>query len=322
MTDIISGLAELTWRPDSFSEALRAPCGTASFEFSHSLPERSYPYVDGKGHDWTGRDPIPLPARLFFLNTLEPASFPENWNDWQPALFTGEAGDLVHPILGLLRARVQRGSVTLAAEERSGVVLDVSWIETLDDPAELFFFGELSVIEVNLSSRALAAEAAAKAFGVTYTPGVVAAAFTPSTTPTKPSFPTAEAHTTLVSAVAELQSYAVASSGAAAAVSLATQLAGRVNQMVRDVEDLRDPEAWPAYDNLVATWTMLRDLERRLEKKQRPTARRQLGTATTLDAFADSVSNNLGEIVSLNPHALGHPLVEKGVFLRYYTGNS
>jgi hypothetical protein len=318
LTDALSGLAELTWRPDSFDDVLRAPCAAAGFEFEHTLPERGYPYVDGEGHDWTGRGSITTSPRLIFLNSVEPNSFPGNFDRWQPALFTGQAGDLVHPILGVVRARVRRVSVPLEATVRNGTILDVTWVETVDDPSERTAY---LLVDANLTTSSSAAETAANAVGVFFVTGITAAAYKPTSTPTRPTFPSAESHTSLSGAVAELQSL-FRSSQATEAMSLASQIAGRTAAMIREVERLGSPEAWPAYDNLVLAWAQLKDIAERVNKKIRPTARVQLQTDTTLDAFARERSNSVGDVIALNPHALAKPLVEKGFFLRYYTGKS
>src|SRR5262245_51552162 len=88
--NVIGQLPELTWRGLD-----PVPVEDASYDFSHDQAERRYPYVDGAGHDHTGRGPIRFTARLLFHNTLQADLYPHTWEEWRAALFDGASGELV-----------------------------------------------------------------------------------------------------------------------------------------------------------------------------------------------------------------------------------
>src|SRR5262249_35355539 len=102
-------------------------------------------------------------ARLYFVNTVEPKSFPENWNRWQPALFDGTADELVHPVLGRVLARVLDGSIELVAKNRAGIIVDVTWTSTREELDQGLIFETLNG---NTEAAAGAADAALDALGM------------------------------------------------------------------------------------------------------------------------------------------------------------
>src|SRR5580693_4719617 len=132
--NIITSLPVLSWKG-----LVAPPYDIVTFDFENRLAPRSIPYVDGTVHDDLGREAFPMTARLYFCNGLEGGPpgvrlFPEYWNQWADKL-DGTPGDLVHPILGRLRARVRGAKGELRATVRSGVIVDITWTETLENPA-------------------------------------------------------------------------------------------------------------------------------------------------------------------------------------------
>ena len=84
----------------SFKGLEAAPYDDVSFGWSHTQVKRLYAYIDGAGHDNTGRDPIGTTANMFFLNSPPEDAFPDLWNQWRDVLFEGSLGQIVHPGLG------------------------------------------------------------------------------------------------------------------------------------------------------------------------------------------------------------------------------
>ena len=285
-------LPDLTWRG-----LPPAPCSLAPFDFGHTQAERRYPYLDSAGHDHTGRNPNRYTARLFFLNTVLPDSFPGLWNRWRVALFDGSSDWLVHPVLGMVRARVLEGRVELKAEVTSGVVVDVTWTDTIDDPNEALDFNPA---EVSLEALAAQAGEDAAAVGIYYPDGT-------------------SSGTSLAGAVGQVTGEIF--SAVTSVKGLGNQVVGNVEKMIGDVERLNDALALPAYDNLCALWGRLTDA---LQAGAAATARaigvKKLASATTLDAFALATGNRLTDIMGLNLHALGSPIVRAGTELPYYSG--
>lgn len=296
--NIISDLPVLKWRG-----LLAPPYSLLGFEFENTLAPRAVPYVDDDIHDNTGRRSFPLTARLLFLNTVEGGTtsnirnFPDYWSIWRDNL-DGEAGDLEHPILGPIRARVKNAKGEIRAESRSGVIVDISWVSTLEDPSTLNFLADLQLDHMALAT---AAGTAAYSFGIYYPkPGIA----TPA-----PSDIFDDLSDALSAAFAATRS----------AVAKVNRVIGRVGQMINAVDALDNPRAWPAGDALVSLWSSLKTVAERLVKAIRPTASRTLPAPTTLDAFAASTGNSLADIMNLNVSALRSPIVPKGATLVYYT---
>jgi len=296
---VIGSLPELTWRGLD-----PVPVEDASYEFNHEQVERRYAYVDGVGHDHTGRGPIRISARLLFLNTIQENLYPHTWEEWRAALFDGSAGEIFHPELGAMDARVVHGSVKLAAQCRAGVTVDVAFVETLQDPDRAP--ADIPVLALNLQQGARAADIACEALGIKY-PHVV-------DPPAK----------SLLDAIKSIEG--LATSSALAALGAIAQVTGAVRSMAGSVERLaaptrllRKPSTWPALHNLEIVEEGLVELAEALHRSARPVAALVLDRRTTLDVFARSVGNTLDEIVGLNPTALGKPSVAVGTRLRYYS---
>src|SRR5690606_24066848 len=97
--------------------------------------------------------------------------FPTVFNEWLERLLDGSAGNLEHPIFGNRRARVMRGSVPLVADVRDGVIVDVTFVETLDEPEQLIPF---SGPDVSAEAAAIAAQTACDEAGISYPDGTAA----------------------------------------------------------------------------------------------------------------------------------------------------
>jgi prophage DNA circulation protein len=276
------------------------PCRSVGLDFEHSLPVRSYPYVDGDGHDNTGRRSATMPVQLLFLNTLtleQPGVilFPSVFNQWLERLLDGRAGNLEHPIFGNRRARVARGSVPLVSEVRDGVIVDVTFVETLDEPEQQVQF---SGPETSVAASALAAQEACDEYDIDYPDGE-------------------SDGTDLVSAVrgviGQLDSTATQIDGTL------NRVMGNVTRMLDDAEALNDHHAYAAVDNLTTLWAGLRQLKEHLPVQlQRAVGEAATDATTTLDKIARLRGNRLEDIVNLNPQLLAEPAVPKGVRYKYF----
>jgi prophage DNA circulation protein len=276
------------------------PCKSVGLDWEHSLPVRQYPYVDGDGHDHTGRRSAVMPVQLLFWNTLileQPGIilFPSVFNEWLQRLLDGRSGNLEHPIFGNRRARVMRGSVPLVADVRDGVTVDVTFIETLDEPEQQIPF---SGPETSVAASALAAQSACDEFDIDYPDGQ-------------------SDGTDLVSAVrgviGQLDSTATQIDGTI------NRVMGNVVRMLDDAEALNDHNAYAAVDNLTTLWAGLKQLKEHLPVKlQRAVGSAVTDTTTTLDKIARLRGNKLEDIINLNPVLLAEPFVLKGTRYLYF----
>jgi hypothetical protein len=284
--DIWPGLPDLQW-----AGLPTVPSAVLTFGWKHSLAERRAPYIDAAWHDATGRDPMQFRARLYFDAGLQFNAFPELWNKWRPKLLVGTIDNLRHPIIGLIRARVASVDGDTAPTNRSGFVIDVAWVESLDDPED-----QRELPDVSLVGQAVAAENAARAVNVTWPDG----SYEPS----------------LEEAIKQVESAAF---GAVASVSAyASKVAGTVSVMIESVSRLTDPLAHPAFDGLIAVHARVTEIAANAERAARQTARKQITNDIGLDEFADSVGNTLAEAMQLNPLAVRDPIVRAPATLVYY----
>lgn len=291
--NIIADLPELSWR------GLTAPCEVAPYDFSHTQAQRKWPYIDGAGHDHTGRDPLRFTCRLYFINTLfglaQFAQYPDNWISWREALFDGTAGELVHPDLGTLSARVLSGHVDIKAQTRNGIIVDVTFEEDVADPDKASIFTDPNV---NIEEAAAAADAAMATAGISY--------------------PDGESTSSLMGLVDQVKG-AVFSTGLTFS-GMVTRAEGIINTIVEDVESLNDVSKHPVADCCRRMFAALKDFQRSVEKlAARSTATKVVTHDTTLTAFASEVGNTVDEIMGLNLSALNKPKVYKGTRLTYYT---
>lgn len=286
---IIEQLQELTWR------GRRAPCTTADFRFSHDQARRKYPYVNGVGHDWTGLNEIPITAELYFVNTIEPRSFPDEWNFWLENLLDGSPGKLVHPVLGEMDAVVIEGSVKVTAQNKAGVIVSVTWEKTRLDLEQDDQFRRL---EVNIAAVAAQCDADLATLGIPI----------PEHVPTVPSL--LEAFNGIKGALFSAQ---LTVEGAI------NQIQGVVSDLIETVDNLNDARTWAAQTNLVTFWDSLRQMaENAARSAARPVASLQTSHETTLEAIAASVSNTLDDVIALNLSLLISPIVPKDTVVRFY----
>lgn len=304
--NIIADLPEIEWR------GLTAPCSTAPYTVTFDLAPRAYYGTDGYGHDNTGRQSTPFPVTLWFINTVRPNAFPELFNQWQDACINDKSPDwLLHPILGLTRARVQSFAVDHGANMRAGVKVDVVFVETLEDAdTRVDFQGPT----ISPDAAALAADTALAAVGIAYPTNTMLAGLVPID-----GVPTLDQATSLQEAWAAVKGQLFSAS--LTATSAIGNLLGTVASLISDIDALGSHDAWAARWNVLSFYGSLKRIQADVQRViARATATQVLPKDTTLDEFARSKSNTLIDIMSLNVEALRTPVVLKGATLRYYTG--
>jgi len=305
-SNIIADLPELEWR------GLTAPCSVAPYTVTFDLAPRAYYGTDGYGHDNTGRQSTPFPVTLWFINTVRPNAFPELFNQWQDACINDKSPDwLLHPILGLTRARVQSFAVDHGANMRAGVKVDVVFVETLEDADTRVDFNGPDVAP---EAAALAADTAMAAVGVSYPTNTTLAPLAPVT-----GQPSLDQATSFQEAYAAVKGQLFSAS--LTVTSALGSLLGTVGTVLDDIDALGSHDAWAARWNVLAFYGSLKRIQADVERViARATATQVLQKDTTLDEFARTKANSLIDIMSLNVQALRSPVVLKGQTLRYYTG--
>lgn len=289
MVDILAQLPLLSWR------ALPPPpYDLVGFSWENRLAPREVPYVDVDVHDDVGRKSGEFKVRLMFLETAQPGAFTVLWPQWLAAIKTGDADYLVHPLLGTLRARVQKVGGELVAKTRDGVIVEVTFVETNEDPSVVS--ADLSS-DIQIVSMTQLADSNAAAVGI--------------------SFPSGASSTSIFQAFEQIRgsifSFSLTVTGSIDA------LMGNVETMMDEVTALDDHSTWAAYDSLVNVWMGLDAMKKQLQSAARKTATKKTTNDTTLDKFASEVGNTAVDVMGLNIAALRFPLVPKGTTLTYYT---
>lgn len=311
---IIQDLPPLKWR------GLLAPSyDVLPFSWKNRLPSRQYYGVDGDAHDPTGRDSIPFKARLYFINTVIPQMqgptriFPDYWELWRNQLMDGAAGDLEHPAFGLVRARVPDVSGVVETKCLSGIIVDISWIETNEDPSTLVAVGNVPADPANLAAQA---DTNAAAFNVVVAPGRLPIMFQVQYGLT---FPNGFVQPTLAGIFDAIRSSVFAVD--LSSLDMLSALMGDVAAMVAALQLLNTASVWPAIVSCRSFWMALRTMALNIGAAARTTGVEVLSKDTTLDAFARAHNNSVPEIMALNAAALRGPYAPRGMALSYYLTN-
>ncbi len=308
-TDIVSSLPILRW------DGLDAPpYDLITGAWENRLAARSVPYTDGEGHDATGRSSFPMKARLYFCNGLDWSQegvdnlYPQYWEKWRPSLLSGKAKDLEHPVLGPMRARVKGGQFELKATIRSGIIVDVDWIETVEDFSVLNLNGYPTT---SLPTAGLAADAddAVEEWGVGFAPD---RPFTSLSV----QYGLTEEPVTLESVFTAIRPSIFAASSAA--ISLLASFASDVAAMVDALDLLGDVRTWVARDALVRFWCALDDARRQVNRTARARGVYVVPSPMGLDAVGRKVGNTTTELMGLNFGLLSRPGLERGTPVNYY----
>jgi len=289
--NVIGDLPQLKWR------GLAAPCESATYSGSHSQAERRYPYIDAAGHDWTGRDPYQFAhVRLHFLNTIKPGDwYPAQWNSFREALENGDSGALEHPDLGTVRARVVSWEVALTAQNRGGIVVDVSFVETVDNLDErVVYLGP----DVTPTAVAEAADDAMATLGVPYPDGT--------------------GSTSLLDGIKSIEGQLF--SATLSVKGAINQMVGTVEGLIKTVNAINDHVAYLLYGHLITLWNALQQMGKSVVETQRATAVFRVVNDTTIDALGRELGNTVQELIGLNLSLVNRPNVPPGTNVRYYTG--
>lgn len=292
--NIITGLPPLQWR------GLDAPpYDIAPISVKHTQSERLFPYIDGAGHDHTGREPIQMNVRLHFINTLalesSPRLFPDLFEQWKEACLDGSAGDLRHPVLGPLRARVVDFAVDVNARTSlAGATMTVTWVDTLDDPAQET---EFQPLENNITALSVAADSALEEVEIEF--------------PTGTGDPLADA-------IQQVEGFITATANTVNGI--VNQVSGQIEQLVDTIDAADNALDFPARDTLVQLHGALADVSLRLGAgTSRATSETTFPFATTLSAAASELGNTTQDLMTLNLALLRSPSIPPNTPIKFYT---
>lgn len=150
------------------------PCAVVSTDMSNRLPAREYYQIDGEGHDPTGRRSRHVKCRLHFIETIKEGLYKTVWPQWREALLTTDRKNLKHPEFGKFPARVEGANYEIAAKVSRGVIVEVSWVESID-PSDTQQ-QQQTTSDADLESNAADADQGMADMGVDYPSGFDTAA--------------------------------------------------------------------------------------------------------------------------------------------------
>lgn len=283
----------------TFRGLVSPPYDIANFSGSFSLAQKRYPYVDGASFDNVGRDPIPMSFKLYFLNTLGEDLFPELFEKWVNGLILdGRVGELEHPLLGSMNVMPKSWSVQLSANTTSGIIMDVSFIETIQDPE-------------NATSSTIVAE-----FPVVR---VAAAAVDQDYSKLNLKWPDGARTDSLLDLVDQIEGLVF--SARLTAEGVLNQAIGFIDNLLDSVENIASNSSriWALVTNLTLISNSFRDIKERLGlQSEREVAQRTYEFNVSIDAVAADTGNSVGEIMTLNTSLLGQPTVPAGKPVSYF----
>jgi prophage DNA circulation protein len=261
---------------------------------SHSQAERVFPYIDGAGHDNTGRDPIKMNFRLMFYNTLTPGAFPGEFELWRAALMNGGPGDMVHPILGPIRARVLTFDIVADANRTTaGVLVNVTWTDTVDNPADATSFNPLKLNAVAIAKKV---DSQLSDAGIDF----------PEGGPSNLADLFQQIDGAIFSATLSIN-------------GLVNQAKGTAAALVERVEAKDDPALWAIRTNLITVYDAALDIQDRLgAAAARQADSNVFSFPTTLNRVARETGNTVAELMTLNQSLLSSPQIPPGTKVRFY----
>jgi hypothetical protein len=271
------------------------PYDMANFSGSFSLAEKRYPYIDGALYSNVGRDPIPMQFKFYFLNTLGEGLFPDLFEKWvDGVILNGSAAELQHPLLGVINAMPKSWSVQLSAKVTSGIVLDVTFVESIQDTEK----STSSTVDIEFP----VIRAAAKAADADYSKLDL-------------KWPDGARTTSLSDLIGQVEGLIF---------STTLTAAGMINQATGFVGGLIDAVVpsnsnWALRSNLITTWNGLREMGKKVgDAAERTVAIQSYAIPVSLDSVAADVGNTVGEIITLNTFLVGSPMVPPGIDIRYF----
>lgn len=286
------------------------PYDNVSLSGGYNQSEKVYPYIDGSGHDNVGASSIPMQFKLYFLNSLRKDLFPGLFLDWKLAVVEdGTVGDLIHPIIGKVRAVPVSWEISAKASSTSGVVMTVGFSTTVEDPEKEPEFNNGIVF---VSAQAEQAQKDLEALEIDFPSISIAAPSTNPLTIRHPEAPLPNLLDLIKSIEGQIFSNRLAVEG------VLNQAVGIVDGLVDAVERLNSHQAWAAEANLKGLRNSLVDLGQAIGTTARKTAEFIIQTSSPLDVVARLTGNTVGEIITLNPSKLKKPFVSEGESVKYF----
>lgn len=281
--DVLSTTDLARWRAVAFV------CGPLSFGFSQQHAVHTYPDRDAGYVESTGRNPATFSFTAIFRRGVvgdgggRPA-FPDQFQAFLAACADRSAGELVHPILGTLKAKCQDVRVQIDQMRRDGADVEVTFIEATDREDELAaLLGQQSALG--------SAYDGARSFDDAY----------PSLTPEPPALPESMKPSLLDSIKQISGALAQARLGVGNLISKIDGLANAVSDLTDQITAADDPKNYQAIAALEKVFASLVRLGQEAQRRARPFRPVVLGRPMSVAEASSTYATPVSDFCRLNP---------------------
>ena len=313
ISDMVGTLLPVRWDDIYF------PCSEFTTDVSQAIVEHKYPNRDSARLEAMGREPLLMKATAVFVNTIVPGPtdnwkqgdlFPNTYNKMLLSSFSGDTKVLNHPTIGEIKCKILSFSPTIDARFRGGVVVNITWKETIaaDD---------LEATTESLKNQIASAKQSAAALDN----------MMPTLNPSPSDLGIPEYKDSLLDTINKITTLLAAPGMfVGQIISSIDSLEGRCHLIIDKIHAAYTT-AWGQANALAyklkADAKTFRDTARML-KGQNGTASRLTATYMTerKHAFTNLCSllhNTYNDLASLNPTLLASPTVPSGTAVLYYT---
>lgn len=290
-------LDECSFRGVSFPVELVGEKGGQRLAIHHKMDR------DGAQVESTGRLPFSFSVKAYFIDGLTPGQneqwsardlFPAGWLQMRDYLINKKTGTFVHPLYGEFQCKPVNWSVMFTADVRSGVIVDMEFIETIDD----------SQNDINLAPTVITS-ATSSALNLD------TQLLNPITPP--PYTPDMGGYDSYSDAVT-----GILSSGQSQGVNKIDNLTNSLYAF-GDSLDISDEFVANFSDLTYQFIDALNTLKLQFQFTQANTAIYTVTKDTTLANIANTLANTLDQIMELNPFLLAYPIIRRDTQVAYYT---
>ena len=322
---IFEALLELRWREVPF------PYTELTTELRQDLAIHKFADRDGAHIEGTGRSPLQITARVPLLVGIEAGPnehwqrplYPFTWRKLFEACADRRTGTLQHPELGELTCKLESMRTRWDANVRSGVYVDISWMESDDLGINL----EQDLAQPSPLADVQAAAGDLDNYVLSLRPDQ-APTFPQSFSDLQQGQPTGapQIPPKLPYTFSDLV-HAIRGSIDQGTL-LQRQFAGRIDNLLYQVQTILDSLQsptnrsalnWPFIDAGERARAACYDLKRTLLAKGRPVGFYTVPRDATLAMIAANIPATISDVITLNPAYMSSPLITGGSVVRYYT---
>jgi len=291
--DAFAKMPKASWRDIEFE------CGPMGWGFTHAHAAHLYPDRDAGYIESTGRNPATFSFTAIFRNGVagnngEPA-FPDLYRKFTRACMDRAAGDLLHPVLGVIKVKCQSYKADFDVMRRDGADVQVEFIESTDEADELdALLGQNSP----MGNCITAARNLDDALG--------------NVNPEPPPLPQS-LKPSLLDSIKQLngavQQYKLGIGNIAGQID---SYASAIDDLTNTLQALDDPKNYRALDACERMFASLLALSVEVTKKAKPTIPALVPFTTSLAGAAGYFGMDVGAFAKLNPIIAGQTTIPVG----------